>query len=123
MQRSGGSGRPVAPRQRGMVTVELAVGAVTATLVTGCLVSLSMLGVAQATCAEVAAQIARQGARGDVIAEAQARERAPERARVKVDRDDQGVEAEVSLPVGILGLGDVTVSAAAWAAYEPGVGR
>lgn len=109
-------------RQRGMVTVELAIGTITAVTVTACLVSLLMLGVAQAACAESSAQLARQSARGDEIAVAGARERAPDGARIRISRQADGVLAEVAVDVGVLGVGDVEVRAGAWAAYEPGQG-
>ena len=105
-----------------MVTVELCVGFVVAVVLTAILVGASVLGVAQATAAEASAQLARQAARGDEIAFREARERVPEGARVELDRQAAGVQAEVTLPVRLLRLGDVVVSAKAWAAYEPGEG-
>ncbi|NHB85427.1 hypothetical protein G7085_14560 [Tessaracoccus sp. HDW20] len=94
-----------------MVTVELAIGTITAVTVTACLVSLLMLGVAQAACAESSAQLARQSARGDEIAVAGARERAPDGARIRISRQADGVLAEVAVDVGVLGVGDVEVRA------------
>ena len=105
-----------------MVTVELAVGVVTAVVVTACLVSLALLGVAQSACAESSAQLARQSARGDTRAVQAARDRAPDGARISIDRQAGGVEASVTLGVRVLGLGEVEVGAQAWAAYEPGQG-
>lgn len=105
-----------------MVTVELCVGFVVAVVLTAILVGASVLGVAQATAAEASAQLARQAARGDEAALREARERVPEGAVVELDRQAAGVEAEVSLPVELPGLGRVEVSAKAWAAYEPGEG-
>jgi len=105
-----------------MVTVELAVGSVTAVMVAACLISLLMLGVVQAACAESSAQLARQSARGDEAAVAGARARAPEGARIRLTRADDGVLAEVAVDVPVLGVGDVEVRARAWAAYEPGQG-
>lgn len=103
-----------------MVTVELAIGAIITVLLTGCLVSVSMLGVAQATCAEASAQLARQSARGDARAVAAARQRVPDGARVNIIREPSGVSAEVRMNVTVLGLGQTVVGARAWAAYEPG---
>ena len=117
----GHGGRPSPRSQRGMVTVELAVGVVTAVVVTACLVSLAMLGVAQSACAESSAQLARQSARGDARAVQAARDRAPG-AQISIDRQAGGVEASVTLGVRVLGLGEVEVGAQAWAAYEPGQG-
>lgn len=110
------------PRERGLVTVELAVGTVSTVLLAGVLVSLSMLGVAQAACAESSAQLARQAARGDSALMAEAVGRVPPAARVTVRRGDDGVTATVTLDVALIGLPPVPVSASAWAAYEPGVG-
>ena len=118
----GHGGRPSPRSQRGMVTVELAVGVVTAVVVTACLVSLAMLGVAQSACAESSAQLARQSARGDTRAVQAARDRAPDGARISIDRQAGGVEASVTLGVRVLGLGEMEVGAQAWAAYEPGQG-
>lgn len=105
-----------------MVTVELAVGIVTAVLLTACLVSLALLGVAQAACAESSAQLARQAARGDTAALAEARSRAPDGARIDLRRQPDGVQVSVSVDIPVLGLGPVEVGAKAWAAYEPGQG-
>lgn len=105
-----------------MVTVELAVGMVTAVLLTACLVSLTMLGVAQSACAESSAQLARQAARGDESTLAEARSRAPAGARIDLRRDPDGVLVSVRVDVAVLGLGPVEVGARAWAAYEPGQG-
>ncbi|WP_345578275.1 TadE family type IV pilus minor pilin [Tessaracoccus lubricantis] len=105
-----------------MVTVELAVGFLVAVAMTTALVGASLLGVAQATAAEASAQLARQAARGDDDAFAEARGRVPDGARIEVDRQAGGVEARVTLSVPVLKLGVVDVSAMAWAAYEPGVG-
>lgn len=120
--RGGQAGRPRPRPQRGMVTVELALGMVTVVLLTACLVSLALLGVAQSACAESSAQLARQSARGDEEALAEARKRAPEGSLIDVRREQGGVEASVRLSVRVLGLGDVEVGARAWAAYEPGQG-
>ena len=110
------------PNQRGMVTVELAIGSVLAVVITACLVSLAMLGVAQSACAESSAQIARQVARGDDAAVREARKRAPGDARVDIVREDMGVTVTVRVSVRVLGVGNVGVGAEAWAAYEPGQG-
>ena len=108
--------------QRGLVTVELAVGIVTATLLTACLVSLTMLGVVQAACQEAGSQVARQTARGDGEAVSAALARAPAGAEVEVDRQADGVRVTVAAPVVVVGLGTVSVTSEEWAAYEPGVG-
>ncbi len=107
---------------RGMVTVELAVGFVTATLLTVTLAAVVLLGVAQAACARTSTEMARQLARGDDVVAASAQGQAPQEAEFHVDRRREGVSVRVSAPVSILGLGDVIVTAQRWAAWEPGVG-
>lgn len=116
----------VAPRRssgdhRGMVTVELAVGFVTATLLTVTLTAVVLIGVAQASCARTSTEMARQFARGDVVAAEMAQSEAPERSEFRVDRKQDGVSVRVSAPVTIFGLGDLEVVAERWAAWEPGV--
>ncbi len=108
--------------ERGMVTVELAIGVVAATLVAAFLAGLTLLGVAQAACAETASQVARQTARGDVVAVREAEERAPAGAVVEVSRDGRGVSARVTAPFRLLSLAAAELTVEAWAAYEPGVG-
>lgn len=107
---------------RGMVTVELAVGFVTATLLTATLAAVVLLGVAQAACARTSSEMARQLTRGDTAASAAAQGEAPAGAEFTVDRGQEGVAVRVSAPVSILGMGDVIVTAERWAAWEPGVG-
>lgn len=108
------------PTPRGMVTVELAIGTLTLTVLTAVLVTLTMLGVAQATASESAAQLARQIARGDAAAVTAATERV--HGEPSVEHRDGGVEVTVTTTTFILGLGDVPIQASTWAAYEPGVG-
>lgn len=105
-----------------MVTVELAIGLVTAVTLTACLVGLSLLGVAQATVAESSAQIARQAARGDDASLQEARARAPRRSTIDVSTDRAGVSVTVAMALEVPGLGPLSVTSTAWAAYEPGVG-
>lgn len=112
----GGGRRRPAPR--GMVTVELAIGLLTATLLTAVLVTLAMLGVAQAAAAESSAQLARQIARGDEAAVEEATERAP--GEPEISYRDGGVEVSVTSETFVFGIGDVPVTARAWAAFEPG---
>lgn len=112
------SGLRAAPGARGMSTVELAVGLVTVTVLAAVLITLTMLGVAQAGVAESSAQIARQLARGDQQAARQASERAP--GSVRVEQRSGGVSVTVVAEAPVLGIGKVPVTATAWAAYEPG---
>ncbi len=106
---------------RGMVTVELAVGFVTAALLTATLAAVVLLGVAQAACARTSSEMARQLARGDMEVAATAQSEAPAQATFRVNRKKEGVGVTVSAPVAIPGLGDVVVTAERWAAWEPGV--
>ena len=125
--RRGLASRDVIPRRRsggdhrGMVTVELAIGFVTATFLTATLVAVVLLGVAQAACARTSTEMARQLTRGDAEAAAVAQSQAPAGAEFDVDRSQEGVKVRVSAPVSILGMGDIVVVAQRWAAWEPGV--
>ena len=119
----GRRGRPAdRSPDRGMVTVELAIGVVAATLVAAFLASLTLLGVAQAACAETASQVARQTARGDDEAVREAKGKAPAGAVVEASSDGRGVSVRVTAPFRVLSVPPVELSAAAWAAYEPGIG-
>lgn len=106
---------------RGVVTIELAIGLLTVTILTACLAGISLLGMAQASAAEGSAQIARQLARGDELAAREAARSLPDGASVDVDRQPGGVRASVRVPVRVPLLGGVTASADAWAAFEPGI--
>ena len=110
-------GRP----HRGMVTVELAVGFVTATMLAAVLSGVVLLGVVQSACARTSREVARQLARGDEPAARAAEKQAPKGARTEVERGSAGVEVRVSVPVRVLGVGPINVSAQNWAAWEPGV--
>ena len=107
-------------RERGLVTVELAVGFVTATLLAAVLVGVVMLGVAQAACARTSSEVARQLARGDTVAAERAEEQAPDGARVAARDVDDGVEGTVEVPVDVFGIGVVEVADTSWARYENG---
>lgn len=106
---------------RGMVTVELAIGFVTATFLTATLVAVVLVGVAQAACARSSTEMARQLTRGDAAAVAVAQKEAPAGAEFEVDRRREGVSVRVSAPVSIMGMGDIVVVAQRWASWEPGV--
>ncbi len=125
--RRGAASGETAPRRwgrgdhRGMVTVELAVGFVSAALLTATLAAVVLLGVAQAACARTSTEMARQLTRGDAAAAAAAQNEAPEGARFRVEEGQEGVAVQVSAVVSIPGLGDVVVTTKRWAAWEPGV--
>ena len=118
----GGVGRP-APRRgvRGVVTVELAIGFVVLVMVTVTLAGGALLATKQAACADTASHVARQTARDDREAVAEAVSRAPDGAMVTVTREPGGVAVEVRLAVPVFRIGEVILTGKAWAAYEPGV--
>lgn len=104
-----------------MVTIELAVGITLAMVMTVVLVGISLLGVAQAACAESSAQLARQAARGDEAQVSAATERAPSGSSIEWEWGSEGVGVVVSVDRELPLIGTVTLSADAWAAYEPGI--
>lgn len=108
--------------QRGMVTVELAIGVVAVLLLTTVLVGIVALGIGKSACQTVSADLARQLARGDQEAAERIREAAPEGAKITVAAEDEGVRVKVQAPVRIFGIGPVQVMAESWARFEPGVG-
>lgn len=112
---TGGRCRPSA---RGLVSVELAIGMVTLTVLVAILIGVVSLGVRQAAAAESSAQLARQLSRGDQVAAQQARDRSP--GEVSVVSRDGGVEVTVRCDTRVPGLGEIEVRATTWAAYEPG---
>lgn len=116
------SAAPCRGHSRGMVTIELAVGLVTATLLAATLSGVVLLGVAQAACARTSSEMARQLARGDPTAARLAEDAAPGGATSRVDDGPGGVDVRVFVPVDLLGIGVLVVSARSWAAWEPGVG-
>lgn len=103
-----------------MVTVELAIGFITATFLAAVLSSLVLLGVGQATASRTSAEVARQLARGDQVAADRARDEAPAGTSVESNAEAEGVRVLASVPVDMLGFGELTVRATAWARYEPG---
>lgn len=104
-----------------MVTAELAVGLLLAALVTTMFSwGVSLIAV-QATCADVAAQVARQVARGDPDAAAVASRRAPSGASLDVRSDGQEVRVVVRVERSLGRLGPVRLSGSALALLEPGV--
>lgn len=106
--------------QRGMVTIELAVGILTATVLTALLCWMVALVVTQSKCIDVATEVARQTARGDSDKVRLARELAPRDSRIDVTRRQHDVTVVVSVDSRFMGVGPVTVSGSATAAWEPG---
>ena len=107
-------------RNRGMVTAELAIGILTATMVAIALSWGVHLLAVQTECSDVAAQIARAEARGDSAAADEARQRAPSGAKVTVDTSGSGVQAKVAVAVAFGNLFAVTVTGDATMPKEPG---
>lgn len=103
---------------RGMVTFELAVGMLSAAVVTAMLGwGISLLGL-QARCVDVAAQVARQSARDDSAGVEQAKAKAPKDAEIKVVRDDDQINVTVSTDARLGVLGPVHISGSAVAVHE-----
>lgn len=107
------TGRLSRLRERGMVTAELAIGILSATVVAVFLAWGVNLLVVRTECADVASQIARAEARGDAPAAAQARGHAPDGAAINVDETGSQVvvTVEVSVSFGQIITVDVSGSA------------
>ena len=109
-----------------MVTAETAVVLPVLLLVlAGAVAAVTVVG-AQLRCVDAAREGARAAARGDAVAVAQAwaRQAAPDGTAVSVTLEGEGVRVVVSGRVPVLGPVplDVEVSAEAVARLEPGVG-
>lgn len=107
-------------RQRGLVTIELAIGILTAVTVMVTLVSMILVGAAWSAASSAAATIARHHAAGDLTGERQARSQLPSDSSVAVDETTEGVSVEVTVTPEVLGLGQITVNAQSYARWEPG---
>ena len=94
-----------------MATVEFAIGLVTLVLLVSALVGIVLLGVSQSGIQTVSSELAKK-----------TREKAPERARIEVERTEAGVRVTTRLDVSILHVGAIPLEATAWAHWEPGVG-
>lgn len=99
--------------ERGMVTAELAIGILSATMVAVCLAWGINLLVVHTECADAAAQIARAEARGDAPASAQARGHAPGGATINVDESGSQVVVTVGVTVSFGHLVSMDVSGSA----------
>lgn len=91
---------------RGMVTFELAVGILSAALLTALLGWGIGLVSLQSRCTDVAGQVARQLGRGDSVAADEARGRVPADAQVQVHEGPSEVEV-------------VVVAQASWGVFGP----
>ena len=105
-----------------MATVEFAIGLVTLVLLVSALVGIVLLGVSQSGIQTVSSELAKHLSRGDDALAEKTREKAPERARIEVERTEAGVRVTTRLDVSILHVGAISLEATAWAHWEPGVG-
>lgn len=108
--------------ERGMVTVELALGVGSLMIVVGLLVGvLSVVGL-QLGCQSAVVDIARQAARGDTVAVQAAKAKLPSGASVEIVKSRRGLRAEVRAAARPWGsrLPAVPVSASATMVWEPG---
>lgn len=121
-----GAHRPVPSRrrafaERGMVSVELAIGVLAMALVTLVGAFVISLAIVQSRCAETASAVARQLARGDQRAADRARAGAPPGATVRVVDAGAAVTVTVSVEERLGRFGPVRLRSIARAAVEPGV--
>lgn len=107
--------------ESGMVTVELAVGILTAALLASIMVwAVALVGVS-VRCQDVAAQMVRQLSRGDREQADAARARAPEGAQLAVMLGQDRVRVVVTSEQRLGPIGPVRLSGQAEAMLEPGV--
>ena len=107
--------------QRGMVTAELALGILSEGLAVVFACWCVGLVVLQGRCDQAAGQVARQLARGDQAAADQARRRAPQDAKVRVQRGSTTVSVTVEVSSSLGAIGPVRLSGRAVADLEPGL--
>ena len=106
--------------QRGMVTAELAIGILSATMLAVCLCWGVSLVVVHTECTDVAAQIARAEARGDAASSTEARGHAPDGATITVEETADQVQVSVSVPTSFGHLVTIIVNGHATMPKEPG---
>jgi len=102
-----------------MVTVELAIGILSATMLAVFLSWGINLLVVHTECADAAAQIARAEARGDAAASTAARGHAPSGADITVDQSGTEVVVTVGVTVSFGQLVSMDVSGSATMPKEP----
>jgi len=103
-----------------MVTAELAIGILSATMVAIVLCWGIHLLVVQTECADVAAQAARAQARGDQSMLAEVHRHAPTGASFTVDTTGSEVRVSVSVPESFGHVFKITVTGQAVMPKEPG---
>ncbi|MCL2782982.1 MAG: hypothetical protein FWD80_03290 [Propionibacteriaceae bacterium] len=106
--------------QRGMVTAELAIGILSATMVAFVLSWGVHLIAVQTVCADVAAQVARAEARGDAAAANEARQHAPDGATLDIAKTGTEVHVTVSVRISLGRLISMPVTGQAAMPKEPG---
>ncbi|MEL4503636.1 TadE family type IV pilus minor pilin [Luteococcus sp. H138] len=116
-------GKAMRRTDRGMVTIELAVGLLTAGLAVVLACWVVNLVILQTRCADTAAQVARQLARDDQPAAQQAQQRAPKGATTRISHAERTVTVRVDLDARLGKLGPVHLVGGATADLEPGVTR
>lgn len=107
--------------QRGMITVELAIGLLVVALAMAVAAFTVSLIAVQTRCGDTAAAVARQLARGDATGAAGARATAPRGARVQVASTSSTVTVTVSVDESLGRLGPFHLAARSEAVLEPGV--
>lgn len=105
---------------RGMVTAEMAVSLITATMAVIAGVWAVSLVIVHDACRVTASQIAQQRARGDLKSAEQAQRKAPEGARITTASRDGWVRVTVSTDRSLGKIGPVHLQASAAAPQEPG---
>ncbi len=105
-----------------MVTVEFAIGLITIVLLVSALVGIVLLGVCQSGIQTISSDLAKHLSRGDDALAERTRQKAPERARIEIERAEAGVRVTTRLDVPVLNVGVIPLEATAWAHWEPGVG-
>ncbi len=108
------------PGDRGMVSVELAIGVLVMMLVALVGAFVVSMAVVQSRCADTASAVARQLARGDHRAADRARATAPRGATVRVLTSPGAVTVSVGVIERLGRIGPVRLTATARAAVEPG---
>lgn len=106
--------------QRGMVTLELAIGILSAAIVLFCCSAALALLILQDQLEVVATQSARHAARGDTEQVEDVKRKAPRGARVDVTKADGWATSTASAQRRWGQLGPFTVTATASAPLEPG---
>ena len=102
--------------------MEFAIGLITIVLLVSALVGIVLLGVCQSGIQTISSDLAKHLSRGDDALAERTRQKAPERARIEIERAEAGVRVTTRMEVPILGLGAIPLEATAWAHWEPGVG-